>query len=133
VAQLPPSKCRSFSKRTVLPLTAHSRPRSRSFAGIIRYETIGNVLERSRLADVRVLKLIDSLLRKGVFSVVKSETTMEETFVSRPRQDLILEIAESAGHRLDRWRRGRSTFPPRACRLSTMVMQFSTGQTRHRG
>lgn len=90
VAQLPPLEVPLVLKEDCpLPLTAHSPAEIEIFQAIIRYETIGNVVERSRLADVRVLKLIDSLLRKGVFSVVKSETTMEETFVSRPAQDLI--------------------------------------------
>ncbi len=87
VAQLPPLEVPLVLKEDCpLALTAHSPAEIEIFQAVIRYETIGNVLENSRLTDVRVLRLIDSLLRKGVFSVVKSETTMEETFTLRPGQ-----------------------------------------------
>ncbi|GMR24102.1 MAG: hypothetical protein BMS9Abin37_2600 [Acidobacteriota bacterium] len=41
------------------------------FQLIVRHETIAAVVEKSTLADVRVLRLIDSLLRKGVFETAR--------------------------------------------------------------
>jgi hypothetical protein len=53
-----------------LPMTAHSPEEIEMLQLIVRHETIGRVLEKSALADVRALRLIDSLLRKGVFETM---------------------------------------------------------------
>jgi len=61
-----------------LPLTAHSPAEIEIFQAIIRHETIENVLERSPWTDVRVARLIASLLSKGVFDA-RSPREMDET------------------------------------------------------
>ena len=54
------------------------------FQAVIRYETIAAVLEASPLTDERALKLIHTLLRKGVFETVGgSETPLVETLRKR--------------------------------------------------
>ena len=69
VATLPPLGAPLRIKEDCpLPMTAHSPEEIEMFQLIVRHETIGTVLETSALADVRVLRLIDSLLRKGVFA-----------------------------------------------------------------
>jgi hypothetical protein len=68
-----------------LPLTAHSPAEVDVFQGIIRHQTIEKVLSSSPLPDVRILRLVESLLRKGVFEPVILEPSHEETFVSPPR------------------------------------------------
>jgi hypothetical protein len=66
-----------------LPLTAHSPAEVEIFQAIVRHETIEKVLEKSPLTDVRVLRLVESLLRKGVFDASSSEEGLGETFVLR--------------------------------------------------
>jgi len=61
-----------------LPLTAHSPAEIEIFQAIIRHETIEKVLERSPWTDVRVARLIASLLSKGVFEAC-SPGEMDET------------------------------------------------------
>jgi hypothetical protein len=68
-----------------LPLTAHSPAEIDTFLAIVRHETIEKVLTSSPLPDVRVLRLVESLLRKGVFRAVILEPSHEETFVLRPK------------------------------------------------
>ena len=61
-------------------MTAHSPEEIEVFQLIVRHETIGTVVERSALADVRVLRLIDSLLRKGVFETARdNDATLDGT------------------------------------------------------
>jgi hypothetical protein len=62
-----------------LPLTAHSPAEIEIFQAIIRHETIEKVLERSPWTDVRVARLIASLLGKGVFEA-PSPGEMDETY-----------------------------------------------------
>ena len=62
-----------------LPLTAHSPAEIEIFQAIIRHETIEKVLERSPWTDVRVARLIASLLSKGVFEA-RSPVDMDETY-----------------------------------------------------
>jgi len=62
-----------------LPLTAHSPAEIEIFQAIIRHETIEKVLERSPWTDVRVARLIGSLLSKGVFEA-RSPDEMDETY-----------------------------------------------------
>jgi pSer/pThr/pTyr-binding forkhead associated (FHA) protein len=62
-----------------LPLTAHSPAEIEIFQAIIRHETIEKVLERSPWTDVRVARLIASLLSKGVFEA-SSPGEMDETY-----------------------------------------------------
>jgi pSer/pThr/pTyr-binding forkhead associated (FHA) protein len=61
-----------------LPLTAHSPAEIEIFQAIIRHETIEKVLEKSPWTDVRIARLIDSLLCKGVFEA-RSPGEMDET------------------------------------------------------
>lgn len=68
-----------------LPMSAHSPAELEMFTAIIRHETIGRVLEASPLTDMRVLKLVEALLRKGVFEAAGTQTLLESTFVSRTR------------------------------------------------
>jgi hypothetical protein len=78
VATLPPLAAPLRLKEDCpLPMTAHSPEEIEVFQLIIRHETIGNVLEKSPHADVRVLRLIDSLIRKGVFeTAINTEATL---------------------------------------------------------
>lgn len=72
VATLPPLGAPLRIKEDCpLPMSAHSPEEIEMFQLIVRHETIGAVLEKSSFADVRVLRLIDSLLRKGVFETHK--------------------------------------------------------------
>ena len=52
------------------------------FQAIIRHETVARVLETSPMTDTTVLRLIDALVRKGVFHVARNDGRPEETFVS---------------------------------------------------
>lgn len=71
IARLPPLGAPLRLKEDCpLPMTAHSPEEIEMLQLIVRHETIGKVLEKSVLADVRALRLIDSLLRKGVFETV---------------------------------------------------------------
>lgn len=79
IATLPPLAAPLRLKEDCpLPMTAHSPEEIEVFQLIVRHETIGNVLEKSPLADVRVLRLIDSLVRKGVFeTAVNTNATLD--------------------------------------------------------
>ena len=81
VATLPPLGAPLRIKEDCpLPMTAHSPEEIEVFQLIVRHETIGTVVERSALADVRVLRLIDSLLRKGVFETARdNDATLDGT------------------------------------------------------
>lgn len=69
-----------------LPVSAHSPAELEIFQWIIRHETIGKILETSPLTDMRVLKLVKALLRKGVFEAsASSQTLLESTFVPQTR------------------------------------------------
>jgi hypothetical protein len=61
-----------------LPLTAHSPAEIEIFQAIIRHETIERVIEASPWTDVRVARLIASLLGKGVFEA-RPPREMDET------------------------------------------------------
>ena len=72
VATLPPLEAALRIKEDCpLPMTAHSPEEIEVFQLIVRHETIAAAVESSALADVRVLRLIDSLLRKGVFETAR--------------------------------------------------------------
>ncbi len=79
VAALPPLAIALRLKEDCpLPLTAHSPAEVEIFQAIIRHETIERVLEKSPWTDVRVARLISSLLAKGVFEA-RSPGEMDET------------------------------------------------------
>ena len=80
-ATLPPMESPLCLKEDCpLPMTAHTPDEIEMFQLIVRHETIGKVLEESALADVRVLRLIDSLIRKGVFETnTRTDATMDGT------------------------------------------------------
>ena len=84
IAQLPPLQVPlRLREDCPLPLTAHTPAEIEIYQCVIRYETIAEVLEQSPLTDVRVLRLIDSLVRKGVFEIsTNSDVLLEDTFVS---------------------------------------------------
>ena len=84
IAQLPPLQVPlRLREDCPLPMTAHTPAEIEIYQCVIRHQTIAEVLEQSPLTDVRVLKLIDSLVRKGVFEVsTNSDVSFEETFVS---------------------------------------------------
>lgn len=86
IATLPPLEATlRLEEDCPLPMTAHSPDEIEMFQLIIRHETISAVLEKSTLADVRVLRLIDSLLRKGVFDDARtSDASFEETLLPAP-------------------------------------------------
>lgn len=58
-----------------VPLSRHSPAEIDVYKLLIRHETIAKVLEASRLTDLSTLKLIRSLLEKGVFEV-EAQTEM---------------------------------------------------------
>jgi hypothetical protein len=79
VAALPPLAIPLRLKEDCpLPLTAHSPAEIEIFQAIIRHETIEKVLEKSPWTDVRVARLIGSLLSKGVFEA-RSPGVLDET------------------------------------------------------
>ena len=85
IADLPPMEVPLRLKEDCpLPLTAHSPAEIEIFQAIVRHQTIGAVMESSPLTDVRVLRLIESLLRKGVFEVAREAPSLSETFISPP-------------------------------------------------
>jgi len=82
VAGLPPlAVALRLKEDCPLPLTAHSPAEIEIFQAIIRHETIEKVLEKSPWTDVRIARLIESLLRKGVFEA-RSLDEMDETYNS---------------------------------------------------
>ena len=85
ISQLPPLQVPlQLREDCPLPLTAHTPAEIEIYQCVIRHETIAEVLKQSPLTDLIVLKLIDSLIRKGVFEVAtNSDVLLEETFVSR--------------------------------------------------
>jgi pSer/pThr/pTyr-binding forkhead associated (FHA) protein len=79
VARLPPLASRLCLKEDCpLPLTAHSHAEIEVFQDIIRHGTIENVVARSPYPDVRVLRLVESLLQKRVFEV-GATSSVDET------------------------------------------------------
>jgi FHA domain len=86
VARLPPLAARLvLNPDCPLPLTSHTPAEIEIFQAIVRHETIENVLESSPFTDVRILRLVESLLRKRVFEVGaegSSDSGMEETYHS---------------------------------------------------
>jgi hypothetical protein len=67
-----------------LPLCQLSPAEIEIFQAIIRHETTERVLEESSLTDSKILTIIFSLLRKKVFTVADtSSSLLEETFVLR--------------------------------------------------
>jgi pSer/pThr/pTyr-binding forkhead associated (FHA) protein len=80
IAELPPLAVPLRLKEDCpLPLNAHSPAEIEIFQAIIRQETIERVLETSPWTDLRVARLIRSLLAKRVFEA-GSPGTMEETY-----------------------------------------------------
>lgn len=86
VAQLPPLAVPlRLNANCPLPLTCHTPAQIEIFQAIIRHETIENVLESSPFTDVRILRIVESLVQKGVFEVSaagSSDSGMEETYQS---------------------------------------------------
>jgi hypothetical protein len=79
IAELPPLALPLRLKEDCpLPLTAHSPAEIEIFQAIIRHETIEKVLSTSPWTDLRVARLIRSLLAKRVFEA-GSPGTMDET------------------------------------------------------
>jgi hypothetical protein len=79
VAALPPLAIPLRLKEDCpLPLTAHSPAEIEIFQAIIRHETIERVIEKSPWTDVRVARLIASLIAKGVFEA-RPPREMDET------------------------------------------------------
>ena len=67
-----------------LPPSVYTPAEFQIFQAVIRYETIAAVLEASPLTDERALRLIHTLLRKGIFETVGgSGTPLEETLRNR--------------------------------------------------
>ncbi len=85
-ARLPPLAARLvLNPDCPLPLTSHTPAEIEIFQAIVRHETIEHVLDISPFTDVRILRLVESLLRKRVFEVgaeASSDSGMEETFRS---------------------------------------------------
>ncbi len=84
VGQLPPLEVPLRLKEDCpLPLSAYTPAELEIFQSTIRHESIAGVLEALPLPDVRILRLIESLIRKGVFEVPRgAESATEETFTS---------------------------------------------------
>ena len=84
-SELPPAETPLRLKENCpLPPSAYTPAEFQIFQFVIRYETIAAVLEASPLTDERALRLIHTLLRKGIFETVGgSESLLEETVPNR--------------------------------------------------
>lgn len=69
-----------------LPLRALSPAEITIFQGVIRYETLAELLDKSPMTDLRILELVRDLLQKKVFTISEgSGSLLEETFIYRPQ------------------------------------------------
>ena len=79
-ARLPPCEAAlRLREDCVLTITAYSPAEFEMFQLIVRHKTIASVLEASALADVRVLRTIESLIEKGVFELAGIDGELEGT------------------------------------------------------
>lgn len=85
ITQLPPLEVPLLLKEDCsLPVNALSSAEIHIYQNIICYETIARVLEETRMTDCRALRLIHSLLQKGVFAVSEvSDYALEATVALR--------------------------------------------------
>ena len=61
---------------------------------MIRHETLVRVLESSKMTDTTLLRIIDGLLRKGVFGVaIDPQGQLEETSILTPQELLVASAA----------------------------------------
>ena len=77
-----------------LPPSAYTPAELEVFQTVIRQETLVSVLESSRMTDTVLLRLLDGLLRKGVFGVARGPQVLEET-CNLTAQEL---LASAAAH-----------------------------------
>lgn len=87
IALLPPPDAPLRLKEDCpLPLAALSPAEIEIYQSLIRHETVDRVLEESPVTDFRIVTLIQSLLRKGVFEIAQSSDGLfEGTNVSLPQ------------------------------------------------
>jgi hypothetical protein len=71
-----------------LPLSAHTSGEIEIYLSIIRHQRLVSVLEESQMTDVKILRLADALIRKGVFGIRGSADTLLEPTSSFRREDL---------------------------------------------
>jgi len=90
VRQLPPLEVALQVKEDCpLPLSAHTSGEIEIYLCIIRHLTLARVLEETQMTDVKVLRLADALIRKGVFGINGSADTLLETTSSYRREDFV--------------------------------------------
>ena len=85
---------RSFLKEDcTLPPSAYTPAELDVFQTVIRQETLVRVLESSRMTDTALLRILDGLLRKGVFGVARGpQVQLEETCNVTAQELLVLFI-----------------------------------------
>jgi len=75
----PPEATLRLREDCALLITAYSPAEFEMFQLIVRHKTIASVLEASALADVRTLRIIESLMEKGVFEPAGVDGELEGT------------------------------------------------------
>jgi len=90
ITQLPPLEVALRLKEDCpLPVSVHTSAEIEIYQNIIRHQTIAAVLEAMEMTDFRILRLIQALLRKGVFEVAEtSDYILDETYTYRPQRPL---------------------------------------------
>lgn len=78
-----------------LPPSAYTPAELEVFQTVIRQETLVRVLESSRMTDTALLRILDGLLRKGVFGVARGPQFQLEETCSVTAQEL---LASAAAH-----------------------------------
>ncbi len=76
-----------------MPPSAYTPAELEVFQTVIRQETLVRVLESSRMTDTTLLRILDGLLRKGVFGVARGpQVQLEETCI-HTAQELLASAA----------------------------------------
>ena len=79
-----------------LPPSAYTPAELDVFQTVIRQETLVRVLESSRMTDTALLRILDGLLRKGVFGVARGPQVQLEETCNVTAQEL---LASAAAHK----------------------------------
>lgn len=66
-----------------LPPSAYTPAELQIFQAVIRYETVAKVMETLPMTDTTILRLIDGLVRKGVFDARRRDGTLEDTYIGK--------------------------------------------------
>ena len=95
LSHLPPLESTLVLKEDCsLPPSAYTPAELEVFQAVIRQETLVRVLESSKMTDTTLLRIIDGLLRKGVFGVATDpHRQLEETCILSPQELLVASAA----------------------------------------